>query len=58
MDQKLREFDKIQNWLYILYFLYCNKQQIAVNIGIGQIALTPGLRPSRGTNLNVYALPN
>ncbi len=33
-------------------------QYVAVNTGGGQINLTPELRPSRGTNLFVFALPN
>ena len=33
-------------------------QYIAVNTGGGQINLTPELRPSRGTNLFIFALPN
>ena len=33
-------------------------QYIAVNTGGGQVNLTPELRPSRGTNLYVFALPN
>ena len=32
-------------------------QYVAVNTGGGQINLTPELRPSRGTNLFVFALP-
>lgn len=33
-------------------------QYVAVNTGGGQINLAPELRPSRGTNLFVFALPN
>jgi len=33
-------------------------QYVAVNTGGGQINLTPELRPSRGTNLFIFALPN
>jgi len=33
-------------------------QYVAVNTGSGQINLTPELRPSRGTNLFVFALPD
>jgi alcohol dehydrogenase (cytochrome c) len=33
-------------------------QYIAVNTGGGAVNLTPELRPSSGTNLFVFALPN
>jgi alcohol dehydrogenase (cytochrome c) len=42
---------------YPISFSVDGKQYIAVNTGSGQINLTPELRPSRGTNLYVFALP-
>lgn len=43
---------------YPITFSVDGKQYVAVNTGGGQINLTPELRPSRGTNLFVFALPN
>jgi alcohol dehydrogenase (cytochrome c) len=43
---------------YPISFAVDGKQYIAVNTGSGQPNLTPELRPSRGTNLYVFALPD
>ena len=43
---------------YPISFSVDGKQYIAVNTGGGQPNLTPELRPSRGTNLYVFALPD
>ena len=43
---------------YPISFSVDGKQYIAVNTGGGQPSMTPELRPSRGTNLFVFALPN
>ncbi len=43
---------------YPISFAVEGKQYIAVNTGGGQPNLTPELRPSRGTNLYVFALPD
>ena len=43
---------------YPITFEVDGTQYIAVNTGGGQVNLTPELRPSRGTNLYVFALPN
>ena len=43
---------------YPISFAAEGKQYIAVNTGGGQPNLTPELRPSRGTNLYVFALPD
>ena len=43
---------------YPISFAVDGKQYIAVNTGGGQPNLTPELRPSRGTNLYVFALPD
>ena len=43
---------------YPITFEVDDIQYIAVNTGGGQINLTPELRPSRGTNLYVFALPD
>ena len=43
---------------YPISFSVEGKQYIAVNTGGGQPSLTPELRPSRGTNLYVFALPD
>ena len=43
---------------YPITFEVDDIQYIAVNTGGGQVNLTPELRPSRGTNLYVFALPN
>ena len=42
---------------YPITFAVDGKQYVAVNTGSGQVNLTPELRPSRGTNLYVFALP-
>ena len=42
---------------YPISFAVDGKQYVAVNTGGGQPNLTPELRPSRGTNLYVFALP-
>jgi len=42
---------------YPIAFAVDGQQYIAVNTGSGQINLTPELRPSRGANLFVFALP-
>lgn len=43
---------------YPITFAVDGRQYVAVNTGNGQINLTPELRPSRGSNLFVFALPN
>ena len=43
---------------YPISFAVDGKQYVAVNTGGGQPNLTPELRPSRGTNLYVFALPD
>ncbi len=43
---------------YPISYAVDGKQYIAVNTGSGQINLTPELRPSRGSNLYVFALPD
>jgi PQQ-dependent dehydrogenase (methanol/ethanol family) len=43
---------------YPISFAVDGKQYIAVNTGGGQPSMTPELRPSRGTNLYVFALPD
>ena len=43
---------------YPIAFAVDGKQYIAVNTGGGQSSMTPELRPSRGTNLYVFALPD
>ncbi|MDD9896982.1 MAG: PQQ-binding-like beta-propeller repeat protein [Gammaproteobacteria bacterium] len=43
---------------YPITFSVNGKQYVAVNTGGGQPNLTPELRPSRGTNLYVFALPD
>ena len=43
---------------YPISFSVDGKQYVAVNTGGGQPNLTPELRPSRGTNLYVFALPD
>lgn len=43
---------------YPISYSVNGKQYIAVNTGGGQPNLTPELRPSRGTNLYVFALPD
>ena len=43
---------------YPISFSSQGKQYIAVNTGGGGSNMTPELRPSRGTNLYVFALPN
>lgn len=43
---------------YPISFAVDGKQYIAVNTGSGQVNLTPELRPSRGSNLYVFALPD
>ena len=43
---------------YPISFAVDGKQYIAVNTGSAQINLAPELRPSRGTNLYVFALPD
>ena len=42
---------------YPITFAVDGKQYVAVNTGNGQVNLTPELRPSRGTNVYVFALP-
>ena len=42
---------------YPITFAVDGKQYVAVNTGSGQVNLTPELRPSRGTNVYVFALP-
>ena len=42
---------------YPISFAVNGRQYIAVNTGSGQINLTPELRPSRGANLFIFALP-
>ena len=42
---------------YPITFAVDEKQYVAVNTGSGQVNLTPELRPSRGTNVYVFALP-
>ncbi|MBM4184503.1 MAG: hypothetical protein FJ207_09775 [Gemmatimonadetes bacterium] len=42
---------------YPISFAVGGRQYIAVNTGAGSINLTPELRPSRGTNFFVFALP-
>ena len=42
---------------YPITFAVHGKQYVAVNTGSGQVNLTPELRPSRGTNVYVFALP-
>ena len=43
---------------YPITYSVNGQQYIAVNTGAGQVNLTPELRPSRGTNLFVFALPS
>ena len=43
---------------YPITYSVNGKQYVAVNTGGGQPNLTPELRPSRGTNLYVFALPD
>ena len=43
---------------YPITFAIDGTQYVAVNTGGGQINLTPELRPSRGSNLFVFALPS
>lgn len=42
---------------YPITFAVDGKQYVAVNTGSGQVNLTPELRPSRGANVYVFALP-
>ena len=42
---------------YPITFAVDGKQYVAVNTGNGQVNLTPELRPSRGSNVYVFALP-
>ena len=42
---------------YPITFAVDEKQYVAVNTGSGQVNLTPELRPSRGANVYVFALP-
>jgi PQQ-dependent dehydrogenase (methanol/ethanol family) len=42
---------------YPITFAVDGKQYVEVNTGNGQVNLTPELRPSRGTNVYVFALP-
>ena len=52
-------FDKLIRLVYFQdSFAVDGKQYIAVNTGGGQPSMTPELRPSRGTNLYVFALPD
>ena len=43
---------------YPISFAVDGKQYIAVNTGSAQTNLAPELRPSRGSNLFVFALPD
>jgi PQQ-dependent dehydrogenase (methanol/ethanol family) len=43
---------------YPISYAVNGKQYIAVNTGSGQVNLTPELRPSRGSNLYIFALPD
>ncbi len=43
---------------YPISYAVNGKQYITVNTGSAQINLAPELRPSRGTNLFVFALPD
>ena len=43
---------------YPISYAVNGKQYITVNTGSAQIDLAPELRPSRGTNLFVFALPD